>query len=104
MIAVQIIWHVNLTRGDRFAHGWLPAAEAVLDFGATDWSFYRSHDGRLDFIQWATFPQKGDFDRYWYSELIAEKRVEMAGYYQVPLLPQFYELVGEGSALALPTG
>ena len=104
MIAVQIVWHVNLFRGDKFAEGWLPAAEAVLDFGATAWGFYRSHDGRLDFIQWSTFPAKSDFERYWYSELIAEKRVAMAGYYQVPLLPQFYELVGEGKALSLPTG
>ena len=35
-----------------------PAAEAVLDYGATAWAFYRAHDGRLDFIQTAVFPTK----------------------------------------------
>ena len=101
MILVQIIWHANPFRGDRFADGWRPAAEAVLDFGATTWGFYRAHDGRLDFIQQATFPTKAAFERYWYSEMIAEKRAELAGIYQVPLLPTFHEVVGEGKALTL---
>jgi hypothetical protein len=37
-----------------------------------------------------------DGDRYWYSEEISETRVELAGYYQVPLLPTFHEVLGEG--------
>jgi hypothetical protein len=101
MILVQIIWHVNPFRGDKFAAGWLPAAEAVLDYGATSWSFYRAIDGRLDFIQQATFPTKADFERYWYSETAGERRTELAGTYQVPLVPTFQEIVGEGKALSL---
>ena len=101
MILVVIPWHVNPFRGDKFAAGWLPAAEAVLDYGAISWGFYRANDGRLDFIQQATFPTKAAFERYWYSETVAEKRVELAGTYQVPLLPTFWEVVGEGKALSL---
>jgi hypothetical protein len=104
VILVQIVWHVNLFRGDKFAEVWLPAAEAVLDYGATSWAFYRAYEGRLDFIQQATFPTKADFERYWYSETAAEKRVELAGTYQVPLLPVFYDVVGEGKALTLAPG
>jgi hypothetical protein len=96
MITVMLRWVANPFRGDRFAEGWLPAAEAALDYGATAWSFYRAHDGRLDFLQTATFPTKDGWDRYWYSEEISEKRVELAGYYQVPLLPTFHEVLGEG--------
>jgi hypothetical protein len=101
MMLVQIVWHVNPFRGDRFAAGWASAAEAVLDYGATSWGFYRASDGRLDFIQQATFPTKADFERYWYSERVAEARVELAGTYQVPLLPTFHEIIGEGKALVL---
>jgi hypothetical protein len=101
MILMHLVWHVNPFRGEKFATGWLPAAEAVLDYGATSWGLYRALDGRLDFIQQATFPTKAAFDRYWYSETVAEKRVELAGYYQVPLVPAFYEIVGEGRALSL---
>jgi hypothetical protein len=98
MIEVMIRWPINPFRGDRFADEWLPAAEAVLDYGATEWTFTRAVDGRLDFIQTAVFPSKADFERYWYSEEISEKRVEIAGIYQVPLVPTFWEVVGAGEA------
>jgi hypothetical protein len=95
-VLVQIRWVANPFRGDRFAEGWLPAAAAVVDYGATAWGFYRALDGRLDFLQTATFPSKADFERYWYSERIAEYRTLLAGTYQVPLQPSFHEAVGEG--------
>ena len=101
MILVHIPWAVNPFRGDKFAEGWAPAAEMVLDFGATSWGFYRAIDGRLDFIQDAVFPSKAHFERYWYSESLAEKRVELQGYFNVPVLPEFYEIVGEGNVLSL---
>jgi hypothetical protein len=99
MIEVQIRWPVNPFRGDKFAAGWLPAAEAVLDFGATRWSFTRNLDGRLDFVQTARFPSKTHFERYWYSEELATKRIELSGYYAVPIQPTFWEVVGEGEAV-----
>jgi hypothetical protein len=101
VILVQIPWHANPFRGDKFAEGWAPAAEAVMDYGAVAWAFYRNLDGRLDFIQEALFPSKAHFERYWYSETIAEKRTELQGYFNVPILPVFYEIVGEGRALSL---
>jgi hypothetical protein len=101
VILVHIPWHVNPFRGDKFAEGWAPAAEAVLNFGAVSWRFYRAIDGRLDFIQDAIFPSKAHFERYWYSERIAELRAELAGTYQVPLLPSFHEVVGAGRAAEL---
>ncbi len=101
MILVHIPWHVNPFRGDRFAEGWRPAAEAALDYGAVAWGFYRAVDGRLDFIQEAIFPSKAHFERYWYSETLAEKRIELQGYFNVPVLPEFYEIAGEGRALSL---
>ncbi|HKF80459.1 MAG TPA: hypothetical protein VKB17_06505 [Thermoleophilaceae bacterium] len=99
-ILVEIRWPINPFRGDKFAEGWLPIAEAALDYGASSWAFYRALDGRLDFIQHATFPSKADFERYWYSETVAEARTELAGCYQVPLLPTFWEITGSGAATA----
>ena len=100
---VEIRWVANPFRGDAFAEGWLPAAEAVLDYGATWWAFYRALDGRLDFIQHALFPSKADFERYWYSKQVAETRTELSGYYQVPLLPTFHEIVASGAAEPAPS-
>ena len=101
MILVHIPWAVNPFRGDKFAEGWAPAAEMVLDFGAVSWGFYRSLDGRLDFIQESVFPSKAHFERYWYSEEIAAKRNELQGKFNQLILPEFYEIVGEGRALSL---
>ena len=99
MIQVQIRWVANPFRGDLFAEGWRPAAEAVMDFGATQWSFTRAQEGRLDFVQTANFPSKAHFERYWYSERLAAYRVELSGAYQVPILPTFWEIVGAGEAV-----
>ena len=101
MILVHIPWAANPFRGDKFAEGWAAAAELVLDYGAVSWGFYRSLDGRLDFIQEAVFPSKAQWERYWYSEELAEMRVQLLGYFNVPVLPELYEIVGEGRALSL---
>ena len=99
MIQVQIRWVANPFRGDKFAEGWRPAAEAVLDFGATQWSFTARRTGGSTSSR-RDFPSKAHFERYWYSERIAEFRVELSGAYQVPILPTFWEIVGAGEAVA----
>jgi len=96
-IAVLVPWVANPFRGDKFEAAWLPAAEAVLDYGATGWAFFRSKEGLLDFSQWAFFGTKLDFERYWYSEEISGAREQASGLYQVPVLPLFYEIAGMGS-------
>ncbi len=95
-ILAEIRWAINPFRGDKFEALWTPAAEAALDFGATGWALYRSKEGSLDFIQQAFFPTKDGFERYWYSEELSAARIEAQGYYQVPLLPTFHDVVGIG--------
>lgn len=96
-LVVVIPWPINPFRGDKFEAAWLPAAEAALDFGATGWALFRSKEGGLDFTQLAYFPTKLDFERYWYSDEIGKAREDIAGYYQVPLLPEFHKVSGMGS-------
>ena len=97
-VFVQVDWHVNPFRGDKFATQWAPVAEAALDYGTSYWALLRANEGGLDFIQHAVFDTKADFDRYWYSEEIAEARVQAAGLYHVPLLPTYHDIVGAGVA------
>ena len=101
-VFVEIIWHINPFRGDKFEQAWRPAAEAALDYGASYWALLRAHEGKLDFFQHAIFPSKADFERYWYSERLAQARVDVSGYYQVPLLPTYHEIVGSGAAEEAP--
>ena len=96
-IAAEINWVANPFRGDKFEQAWLPAAEAALDYGATGWALLRNKDGLLDFTQYAFFPSKLHFERYWYSEEISQARTEIAGLYQVPLVPVFHRIAGMGT-------
>ena len=93
---VLILWHANPFRGDKFEDAWRAAAQAVLDYGATSWTFFRSADDPLDFMQTASFPNRKDFDRYWFSEEIAEARAEASGLYQVPVVPKWLLVVDVG--------
>jgi hypothetical protein len=95
-VLVVVPWAINPFRGDKFEAIWTPAAEAVLDFGATGWALFRSQEGQLDFTQLAFFPDKAGWDRYWYSDEIADVKVSLQGYYQVPLLPTFHTVAGIG--------
>jgi hypothetical protein len=93
---VEIRWVANPFRADKFERAWLPAAEAALDYGARSWAFVRSREDPWQFVQYATFPDKLSFERYWYSEEIAEARAEANGLFQVPVLPIWYGVVGSG--------
>jgi hypothetical protein len=93
---VEIRWVANPFRGDKFEAAWLAASEAALDYGARSWALVRSREDPLQFVQYATFPDKVSFERYWYSEEIAEARAEASGLFQVPVLPIWYGVVGSG--------
>ena len=36
---MQIVWHANPFRGDKFEDAWRPAAETALRYGAIEWVF-----------------------------------------------------------------
>ena len=94
-VVVTILWHATPFRGDKFEEAWRPAA-AALDYGATYWALLRSKDDPLDFTQIAAFKDKKAFERYWYSEEISEARVDAHGWYEVPILPVWFRVIGAG--------
>ena len=101
---VVILWHANPFRGDKFEDAWRPAAAAALDYGATYWAFMRSKDDPLDFMQIAAFRDKTEFERYWFSEEIAEARAEAMGLFQVPVLPMWLRAVDAGELVKEAAG
>ena len=101
---VFILWHANPFRGDKFEDAWRPAAALAIDYGASYWAFLRSKDDPLDFMQIAAFETKLEFERYWYSEDIAEARAEASGLYQVPVLPIWLRAVDAGELAASLAG
>jgi hypothetical protein len=99
---VQINWIINPFRAEKFEAIWLPAAEAMLDFGARGWAFLRSGDDPQEFIQLGLFDDKLDFDRYWQSPEITAYRVQVTGLYHVPILPIWLTVEGSGQIIGAP--
>jgi hypothetical protein len=101
---VTILWHATPWRGDKFEDAWRPAAAAVLDYGASWWAFFRSSDDPNDFTQIAVFGDKQAWERYWYSEPIAEARAEASGFFEVPVTPIWHRVVSSGALEPIDAG
>ena len=93
---VHIPWYATLFRGDRFEAAVREIAPVALRYGAVEFSVYRSRDDTYKFLQMATFERKADFDRYWYGEEFSLWRGDYSGWYTVPVLYVWHDLVARG--------
>jgi hypothetical protein len=94
---VFIPWYATGFRGDGLEAALAEVAPVAMRYGATDYALYRSQDDRYKFLQTASFASKTDFERYWYGEEFSRFRAEHAGWYQIPVLYYFNDLVTAGS-------
>jgi hypothetical protein len=93
---VHIPWYATLFRGDRFEEAIREIAPIALRYGATDYTVYRSRDDAYRFLQLATFENKVDFDRYWNGEDFSLWRADYVGWYTVPVLYVWHDVVVHG--------
>jgi hypothetical protein len=100
---VHIPWYATLFRGDGLASGLEEIAPVALRYGATDYRVYRSRDDMYKLLQMATFEDKLSFDAYWYGPEFNAFRAQYSGWYQVPILYAWNDLVIEGGLDREPT-
>jgi hypothetical protein len=100
---VHIPWYATLFRGDKFEAALEEIAPVALRYGATEYAFYRSRDDAYKFLQLATFDSKAGFERYWYGEDFALWRAEYSGWYQVPVLYSWQDMLVRGGIGELVT-
>ncbi len=93
---VFINWYSTVFRSDRFEGAVAEIAPVALRYGATDYRVYRARDDIYKFIQMATFEHKYDWERFWYSEEFTAWRADYSGWYQVPVVPQWNDLIVSG--------
>jgi hypothetical protein len=93
---VHIPWYATGFRADALEEALAKIARVSLQYGATDYRVYRSRDDRYRFMQFATFESKLDWTRYWEGEEFIEFRVNHQGWFQVPLLYSWQDLVAVG--------
>ncbi len=92
----EISWHVTPMREQRWIDRWEPAAALAGDYGATEWTIYRSEDDPLLFRQVSTWEKKSDFEAWWYSEEVSAARESVIDLYDKPLLPKWLAPVISG--------
>jgi hypothetical protein len=69
-------------------------------YGARSWAVYQSHDDLYKLLLVVEFDTKHEWERYWYGEEFQSMRAACSGWYQVPLLYSWNDIVGSGSLTA----
>jgi hypothetical protein len=100
---VHIPWYATLFRSDAFAEALSEFAPTALRYGATDYRIYRSRDDAYKFLHMVTFEEKTGWDAYWYGPEFNLFRAQYTGYYQVPILYVWNDLVIQGALDEAPT-
>ncbi len=100
---VHIPWYATLFRGDRFQTALEEIAPVAQRYGATEYAVYRSRDDTYRYLQFATFENKVDFDRYWNGEEFSIWRGDYSGWFTVPVLYVWHDLVARGG-IDIPSG
>jgi hypothetical protein len=99
---VHIPWYATLFRGDRFTEAVAEIAPVSLRYGATEYLVYRSRDDAYKILQLATFENKRDFDAYWYGPEFSAWRADHTGWFQVPIVSSWHDLVIHGGIDVAP--
>jgi quinol monooxygenase YgiN len=94
---VHIPWYATGFRADSLENALAGVAPAALRYGARSYSVYRSRDDRYKFLQTAEFEDKADWERYWNGPEMTEFRALTSGWYQVPVLYVWNDLVVSGA-------
>jgi len=83
-------------RGDDIEAALDQIARISTRYGATRYEVFRSRDDRYKFLLAVDFDNHADWDAYWYGPEFTEWRAACSGWYQVPLLYVWNDLVTRG--------
>ena len=92
----QIPWYATLFRGDQFAAAVAEIAPVAMRYGALDYVVHRNRDDQYKFMQSSTWESKADWEAYWYGPEMKTFRTVYSGWYQVPVLYSFADIVTQG--------
>jgi quinol monooxygenase YgiN len=85
MDAIEIHFQATPFRAQRFLELYAPAVSRVLAYGANGYAFLRSEDDPDHFTHVSYWQDRGDFDRYWFSEEMQAVRRSVAGLHGLPV-------------------
>jgi hypothetical protein len=83
-------------RGDDVEASLQQLGPISLRYGARRYEVFRSRDDRYRFLTSFEFDTKTDWDAFWYGPEFTDWRTVCSGWYQVPLLYAWQDLVSVG--------
>jgi hypothetical protein len=93
---VHIPWYSTGLRSDKLADALAQIAPVSVRYGATSYAVHRSRDDRHKFLQMVEFETKLEWERYWTSPEFTDWRVIHSGWFQIPTLYVWNDIVVEG--------
>jgi hypothetical protein len=93
---VHIPWYATGFRGDQLQAELIRVSAVATQYGATSYAVHRGREDRYKLLQILAFEQHSDFERYWYSQEMSDMRTFCSGWYQVPVLYNWFDLVAVG--------
>jgi hypothetical protein len=94
---VHIPWYATGFRGDQLEAALADIAQVAMRYGAKSYSVFRYNDDRYKFLQTAEFESHDEWEAYWNGPEFTDFRVLCSGWYQVPVLYGWTDLVASGS-------
>jgi quinol monooxygenase YgiN len=83
-------------RGDDLEAALAELAPISTRYGATRYEVVRSRDDRYRFLMSIDFGRKTDWDAFWFGPEFTAMRAACSGWYQVPLLYVWQDLISRG--------
>jgi len=96
---VHIPWYATGFRGDQLEQALSRISAISARYGASGYTVYRARDDRYKLLQVLNFAHKMDFDRYWNSPELIDFRASAQGWFQVPVVYGWQDIVAEGHAV-----
>ncbi|MEA2297210.1 MAG: hypothetical protein QOF77_146 [Solirubrobacteraceae bacterium] len=93
---VHIPWYATGFRGDDLAEALEHVSTIALRYNARSYVVYRARDDRYKFLQVLEFETKLDWERYWEGRELIEFRVNCSGWFQVPVVYGWQDVVCRG--------
>ena len=101
---VHIPWYATGFRGDQLQAELERVSPLAVRYGATGYLVFRGRDDRYRLLQVLEFEDHDDWERWWNGPEMVDFRAYCQGWYQVPVLYTWHELVSEGHAPARVNG
>jgi hypothetical protein len=95
--AVIVPWYATAFRKDDLAAALEQIGAISLRYGAHHWAVYQSHDDLYKFLMVIEMDTHEQWESFWYGEEFQSMRAATSGWYQVPVLYAWNDVVGSGA-------